>query len=67
MKTQIRFCKFGPIRKTMWPELGYQNQGGVWRFIDTTDNGPVGPQYPSQTVLLADMRRYAKEFGNLEY
>lgn len=55
------------VRPTRYPELGYRCDGpGLWRIYDMADKGresPVGPQYTSKAELLADLGRYAKDFG----
>ncbi|GAG23295.1 unnamed protein product [marine sediment metagenome] len=65
-QTRIKFYKLGPIRRTLWGVLGYQKHGDIWRFVETETNSVVGPQYPSEKVLLSDMRKYAKDRYNLE-
>lgn len=53
------------IRPTRYLELGYRNDGrGLWR-IYALDGTPaaVGPHYASKAELLADLNRYAKEYG----
>ena len=53
------------IRPTRYPELGYrQDDHELWR-IYSMDGTPaaVGPQYRSKAELLADLDRYAKEYG----
>lgn len=52
------------IRKTRFPELGYeQHAPGLWRIIALDTGSAVGPHYPSKTELLADLERYAQEYG----
>lgn len=62
MKTGTR------IYRTRFPELGYTRCAPrEWRFVDLTDpdRGPVevGSIYPSRAELLANVERYASEFG----
>jgi hypothetical protein len=53
------------VFKTRAPEMGYQRQGDVWRFISLEDGreSSVGYFYPSKETLLADMHRYLTEWG----
>lgn len=51
-------------RPTRYKELGYRNDApGLWRIVTTEDNQAVGPFYVTKTELLADLSRYAKEYG----
>jgi hypothetical protein len=52
-------------RRTRFAELGYRCDGpSLWRIYDITDTPqPVGPQYRTKAELLADLDRYAKNFG----
>lgn len=48
----------GPERVTQYNELHYQRQGaGNWRLIDTSTGATIGPNYPSEKTLLADLQR----------
>ncbi len=55
------------VMRTRFPELGYdKHDTALWRIIDLTDHprvAPVGPHYRSKAELLADLDRYAAEFG----
>jgi hypothetical protein len=52
------------IRKTRYPELGYeQYTRDLWRIVAVDEKSPVGPLYRSEAELLADLERYAWEFG----
>lgn len=52
------------MNKTRYKELAYEDQGPqVWRFIDTSTNRAVGPIYATRAELLADLPRYANQFG----
>ena len=57
--TRTRYAELGLIKCT--PTL--------WRFIDLTDDPGgkkqivIGMQYRSKTEALADLDRYAKDFG----
>ena len=54
----------GNTRPTRYPELGYrQDAPGLWRIVATDGNASVGPQYRSKTELLADLERFATEYG----
>lgn len=48
--------------KTRYPELMYRQAfPGVWRFVG--DGCDIGPQYPTKAELLADLDRFAAEYG----
>lgn len=55
------------VSRTRFPELGYEkHDAALWRIMDLTDSGraaAVGPHYRSKSELLADLDRYAAEFG----
>jgi len=55
------------VRPTRFKELGYRQDGrALWRIYDISEPGreaAVGPQYASKTELLADLDRYAKDYG----
>lgn len=56
----------GTIRPTRYRTLGYRCDGPkTWRIYDTSDDSPaaVGPFYATKAELLADLDRYAREFG----
>lgn len=54
---------------TRYAELWYRNDAegmrkkACWRFVDASTNASVGPQYPDRIELLADLDRFAREFG----
>lgn len=49
--------------KTRFDEIRFhQPFPGVWRFVDADDRD-VGPQYATRAELLADLERYAAEYG----
>lgn len=56
-----------PLRMcgTRYPTMGFAKVGNDWRFFDLTGHKPqaVGPYYHSKAELLADLYRYAKEYG----
>jgi hypothetical protein len=65
-----------PVRKTRFKELGYWRiDDRTWCFLDIEGgknaNGlysQIGPHYPSEKALLADLDRYAFQYGcNPEY
>jgi hypothetical protein len=56
-----RMGTFGPVKATRFPELHYQRQVDRWRIID--DTRPIGPAYPTEAALLADLERFASEYG----
>lgn len=54
------------LRPTRYPELSYMQQDrNLWRFVFTGDGAEatVGPQYRTKAELLADLERYAREWG----
>jgi hypothetical protein len=52
------------MRATQYPELGYDKFGRHhWQFVATDTASQVGPIYPTKTLLLADLQRYARLFG----
>lgn len=51
------------MAKTRYKELDYVNNGDHWRFVDTSSGSTVGPLYKTKAELLADMDRYAHNFG----
>ncbi len=49
---------------TRYSELGYcKIERGLWRIVDTQTQSCVGPHYASKAELLADLARYAHEYG----
>jgi hypothetical protein len=49
---------------TRFPELGFVNQArGLWRFVDMSTGAVIGPCYARKDELLADLTRFATEFG----
>ncbi len=52
------------VRKTRFPELGYtQLSTDLWRIVSTDGNQCVGPEYRTKAELLADLSRYATDYG----
>jgi len=52
------------IYATRFAELGYRMDApGCWRFVDRSTKASVGRHHPSRALLLADLNRYATEFG----
>lgn len=50
--------------KTRFRELGYEHiTPGLWRIIALDDKKAVGPHYRTRIDLLADLVRYAREYG----
>lgn len=51
-------------RPTRFLELAYANHGrGLWRIIATDTGQAIGPHYATKAELLADLNRYATEYG----
>jgi len=53
----------GSATTTRYPEIGYRKEGPAWRFVDMSTDSAVGPQYPTKAEMLADLQRYAEQFG----
>ena len=54
------------IRPTRFAILGYrQDAAQLWRIYSMDGDRPhaVGPHYRTKTELLADLERYAQEYG----
>ena len=52
------------LRPTRFKELKYANVTvGLWRIVDASTEQTVGPHYRTKVELLADLTRYAKDFG----
>jgi hypothetical protein len=50
-------------RATRFPELFYAPIcPNLWRILDV-DGAAIGPQYRSKAELLADLNRYAADYG----
>lgn len=62
-----RLCVSSGIRPTRFASLGYRCDGhGLWRIYDVDDRdsmAAVGPFYRTKAELLADLERYASEYG----
>ena len=52
------------IFRTQFPALGFEHvTHGLWRIVDREGNAHIGPHYPSKQTLLADLARFAADFG----
>jgi len=51
------------MRQTRFSELSYDQFGSDWRFIDNSTGCAIGPYYKTKTELLADLERFAVQFG----
>ena len=52
------------MAKTRFRELDYRQDGtSLWRIVDAETGASIGPQYRTKTELLADLSRYARDFG----
>lgn len=52
------------VNKTRFIGMGFAKvASGLWRFVDTDTGNCVGPQYRRKDELLADLTRYATEYG----
>lgn len=49
------------VTRTRFPELDLWNCRGFWQFAN--GGSQVGPQYRTKMEALADLPRYAKEYG----
>jgi predicted membrane protein len=53
-----------PINKTRFKEIGFTKVApGLWRFVDLETGATVGPHYARKDELLADLTRYATDYG----
>ena len=51
-------------RPTRFKELGYRLEApNTWRVIDMSTDCAIGHAYRTKTELLADLARFAKDFG----
>lgn len=51
-------------RPTRFSELAYTKTGpALWRIVDADTGAAIGPLYASKMELLADLPRYAKDYG----
>ncbi len=49
---------------TRFAELAYTQTGpGLWRIVATDTGNTIGPFYATKAELLADLARYAKDYG----
>lgn len=65
--TAFRWDNEPKLNKTRWPDLKYYNvKRGLWRIVVAPDWRVVGPHYASKAELLADLTRYATEYGVTE-
>ncbi len=54
------------MRKTRFKELGYAKHApNLWRILDSDTGAAIGPHYRTKAELLADLERYAREYGLL--
>ena len=52
------------VRQTAYKELGFAKiANNLWRIIVVEDRTVVGKPYASRAELLADLTRYATEYG----
>lgn len=51
------------VRGTRYRELGYEQDGELWRVVDKRRGSQVGPHYRSLAELLCDLDRFAREYG----
>ena len=50
-------------RPTRYPELSYVTYCRIWRIVANDTGNVVGPVYNSKAELLADLSRYAADYG----
>lgn len=56
--------KLEGVRPTRFPELGYvKDAPDLWRIVTTEDGARIGPHYRTKAELLADIDRYATDYG----
>jgi len=59
-KTTAPGLEFGPIQKTRFDLIDFQEQGqGNWRLIDAATGATTGPRYPTRQALVDDLGRVA--------
>ena len=51
------------VKRTRYPDLGYARTGDIWRVVDINSGSVVGPHYKTRIELLADLNRYAHDYG----
>jgi hypothetical protein len=52
------------MRATRFKELCYvQIDRNLWRITDAQTGATIGPFYKTKAELLADLARYAKDYG----
>jgi hypothetical protein len=52
------------VSSTKYRELGYTRlDSKTWQFVSLEDRRQVGRHYPTRASLLADLERYASEYG----
>ena len=52
------------VRRTRYKELGYvKHSPTLWRIVDMESGHVIGPHYRSKEELLADLTRFAREYG----
>jgi len=58
------------VIRTRYTELMYEQQAtNLWRIIDVDGvdgQAAIGPRYKSRAELLADLDRFAREFGAID-
>jgi hypothetical protein len=53
-----------PVNKTRFKEIGFMKVApGLWRFVDLETGCTIGAHYARKDELLADLARYATEYG----
>jgi hypothetical protein len=54
-----------PIKTTKYRELGYiQVKRGLWRLVDRQTGRHIGPRYPTESLLCADLDARAFEYDS---
>jgi hypothetical protein len=51
------------VSNTRFHELGFTTYHGIWRIVAKDTGNVVGPIYKSKSELLADLPRYAADYG----
>jgi hypothetical protein len=51
-------------RPTRYPELAYaKHAANLWRIVAADTGAAIGPHYATKAELLADLARYAEDYG----
>jgi hypothetical protein len=63
VRTSSKFGTFGPVKATRYPELQRQHRIDHWRILEAGTTNGIGPLYGTEGELLADLGRFAEQYG----